>query len=155
MIKLKIFSKMMVEGIRDFPNHVLVISIGSPGRENAKIKGENVFFFQFHDIDTELFIEKESKIIKPVEKEIAESIVDIAFRNRDKKIWVIHCEAGVSRSPGVALGLARFIDFDIPLNKLEKQFPCYNRHVRKLIEAEGLKKMAEIDEGLKRDFSGF
>ena len=150
MIKLRVFSRMMVEEIRDFTSNVLVISIGSPGRENAKIKGENVFFFQFHDIEEDLVDPLKEVVYESLKPKMAESVVDIAFAHRDKKIWVIHCEAGVSRSPGVALGLARFIDFDTQAHKLEKQFPCHNKHVRKLIEGAGLKKMREIEENLKK-----
>lgn len=153
MIKLFVLSRDMVEGIRDFASNALVISIGSPGGEPAKLKGENIFKFQFHDITEELFIEDKNMIMRPMEKEIAESIaeiVEIAMSHRDKKVWVIHCEAGISRSPGVAIGLAKFIDTEPDQVRLEKMFPYHNKHVRKLVEKAMRDKIKEIDEELSR-----
>lgn len=114
------------------PNE-FVISIVSPGMDHSFISGDNVHKYQFYDIDMELLIEKQNRIIRPMEKEIAESIVDVAFNNRDKKRWIIHCEAGVSRSPAVALGLAPFIEMNYSVKQLEKMFPWHNRHVRSLV----------------------
>jgi predicted protein tyrosine phosphatase len=44
---------------------------------------------------------------------------------------VVHCEFGVSRSPGVALGLCDY--FDWPARELEGAFPGWNRLVRSVI----------------------
>lgn len=150
MIKLFVLSRDMVEGIRDFASNALVISIGSPGVEPPKLRGENIFKFKFHDITEEYFLSTQQRIIQPMEKEIAESIAEIAISHRDKKVWVIHCEAGISRSPAVAIGLARFIDTEPNQDKLEEMFPCHNKHVRKLVERAMRDKIKEIDEELSR-----
>ena len=44
---------------------------------------------------------------------------------------VVHCNAGVSRSPGVALGLCDV--FGWPAAKLEEAFPSWNRLVRSVL----------------------
>lgn len=48
---------------------------------------------------------------------------------------VVHCEFGVSRSPGVALGLCDY--FDWPARELEHAFPEWNRLVRSVIARKG------------------
>jgi predicted protein tyrosine phosphatase len=49
---------------------------------------------------------------------------------------VVHCEFGVSRSPGVALGLCD--SFDWPVRELEGAFPGWNRLVRRVIAQNAL-----------------
>lgn len=44
---------------------------------------------------------------------------------------VVHCGAGVSRSPGVALGVSDA--FGWPVLDLERSFPSWNRRVRSVI----------------------
>lgn len=48
---------------------------------------------------------------------------------------VVHCQAGVSRSPGVALGLCD--SFGWPVAELEGAFPSWNRLVRSVIAQHG------------------
>lgn len=134
MIKIHVLSEWMAKDIKVFGDDVMVISIVSPGREHPKLIGENIFKFHFYDIDEELLLEKENKVIRPMERKIAESIADIALDHRDKEIWVIHCEAGISRSPGVALGLASRIETFPDITRLEHLFPLHNTHVRRLVE---------------------
>jgi predicted protein tyrosine phosphatase len=46
---------------------------------------------------------------------------------------VIHCHAGVSRSPGVALGLCDSLGW--PKAELERQYPSWNRWVRQVLSS--------------------
>jgi len=131
----------------------LVISIVSPYIEHPKIKGSNVHKFHFHDIAEEYFLENVNKIIRPMEKDIAESIVEIAMNNRGCEEWVIHCEAGISRSPGVAIGLAKYIKVSPDREQLIKNFPCYNKHVCALIEEAARKKVCEVVQDLRVQFN--
>ena len=119
---------------KNVTSDTLVISIGSPGVVHTKISGEYVYQFEFYDVTEEYFLENQNKIIRPMEYEIAESIVEICMNNRDKKKWIIHCEAGISRSPGVAIGLARYIHTAPTDTELEKMFPLYNNYVRVMIQ---------------------
>lgn len=150
MINIHIYSEAQVYE-QNFLDH-LVISIVSPGREHPPMKGTNIHKFQFHDITQEYFLETVNKMIRPMEVEIAESIAQIALDNRDCDRWIIHCEAGVSRSPGVAIGLSKHIALKPGRQILKKMFPHYNKYVSTLIEIELQKKVEEITKGLDKNF---
>jgi len=147
MIKLYVLPEIAVikTPFRDAPDMKddLVISIVSPGREHPKIIGKNVYKFHFHDVTEDYIVN--SGIINKMTKEIAESIVEIVMENRDCDRWIIHCEAGISRSPGVAIGLARFIRTEPSMDQLIDMFPFHNKHVRRLIEEAMEVRMKELD----------
>jgi predicted protein tyrosine phosphatase len=149
MISIHVYSEMAMVG-QNFLDH-LVISIVSPGRQHPMMQGTNIHKFQFHDIAEEYMIESESRIIRPMEKEIAESIAEIAMNNRDCDRWVIHCEAGISRSPAVAIGLAKHIALRPNRQQLKKLFPHFNKHVCKLIEDAMQIKIDELSKGLQHE----
>lgn len=133
-MKVFILSRQMAEAIGRFPSTMLVISITSPGQDDARIVGENVFRFQLHDIDTELYLEDRNMILLPLSEDIAKNIAKVVVGHRHLHALVVHCEAGISRSPGVALAVASYLTTTPPLAQLEKLFPCHNRHVRRLVE---------------------
>lgn len=134
MIELTVYPMMAVMG-QTFDDDTMVISIMSPRVEHPLIHCKNVYQFHFHDITEEYFLERSNEIIRPMNYETAQEIAHVACQHRDKKRWIIHCEAGISRSPGVAIGLSRYIDFNMTTRKIEKAFPHHNKHVRKLVEA--------------------
>jgi predicted protein tyrosine phosphatase len=142
MIKIHVHSEREVAGQNLLD--LLVISIVSPGREHPKIIGTNIHKFNFHDVTEEYFLENQNRIVRPMEKEIAESIVEIAMDNKDCDRWVIHCEAGISRSPGVAIGLSSFFKTIPNEEKLKELFPCYNKHVANLVKEALSRKMGEM-----------
>jgi predicted protein tyrosine phosphatase len=142
MIRVHVYPEMALHNQNMMDT--FVISIVSPGREHPKMEGTNIHKFQFHDITEEYMIESENRIIRPMEKEIAESIVEIAMKNRDCERWIIHCEAGISRSPGVAIGLAKYIALKPNRQELIKLFPYYNKYVCQLIEDAMSVKMKEL-----------
>jgi predicted protein tyrosine phosphatase len=146
-IKVFVVPRVAIEG-GTVDDDTMVISIGSPGVGNPVIHGRHVYEFQFHDVKEEYWLEKANMMIRPMEYEIAERIAEIAVEHRDKPTWIIHCEAGISRSPGVALGLSRYIELDPGTHMLQKMFPCYNSYVRKYIEKalrERLQMIGEIN----------
>jgi predicted protein tyrosine phosphatase len=143
MIKLFVWPEIAMANTEiDFKDN-LVISITSPGSEHVRIKGNNVYKFHFHDVREPIEL-MDGSTMMPMSEEIAESIVDIALNNRHCKVWVINCEAGISRSPGVAIGLGRFIDTKPSCEELMRDFPCYNKHVSRLIEIEMRKRLKEM-----------
>jgi predicted protein tyrosine phosphatase len=147
MIRIHVYPEMAMVG-QDFSDY-LVISIVSPGREHPiGMISSNIHKFQFNDVTEEYFLENQNRIVRPMEKEIAESIAEIAMNNRDCDRWVIHCEAGISRSPGVAIGLASYIATIPDRKKLIELFPCYNKHVCRLIEDAMEVQMKELTTGL-------
>lgn len=121
----------------DFEDN-LVISITSPGSEHPNIKGNNVHKFHFHDIREPIEFE-DGKIMMPMSESVAEGIAKVAINSKNNNAWMIHCEAGISRSPGVAIALSRFFTFNKSTDELIKAFPCYNQHVCKLIEGAMIK----------------
>ena len=137
MIQLQVLPRLAIEN-KTVENDTLVISITSPSQQSPVIYGEHIYKFYFEDVTEEYNLPandyRDAMIVKPMEYEIAESIAEIAWNNRDKKKWIIHCEAGISRSPGVAIGLAMYIDANPNVEKLEQQYPYYNKHVREYIE---------------------
>lgn len=133
MINVYVVPEMAFKENEDLKDS-LVISIVSPGREHPKIIGSNIHRFQFHDISQEYFLENQNKIIRPMEEEIAEQIADIAMKNVHCKEWIIHCEAGISRSPAVAIALSKYIKLNPNRRILKKVFPLYNKYVCQLIE---------------------
>lgn len=122
----------------------LVISITSPGREHVPMHGTNIHRFHFHDV-TQRYDLDGGRIILPMEESIAEQIAEVAWQNRDKDRWIINCEAGVSRSPGVAIGLAKHLAMRPNVKLLKKMFPMYNLHVAKLVGESMRKRMERGD----------
>lgn len=133
MISLKVLPRIAVENEK-FDDNTLIISIVSPGVVHPKIDAKWVFPFHFHDVTEEFFLENRNLVVRPMEFAVAEAIVDVVLRNLDKSKFIIHCEAGISRSPGVALGLAKHIEFTPSKKSLELWFPSHNKHVRECIE---------------------
>jgi predicted protein tyrosine phosphatase len=63
--------------------------------------------------------------------EQAAAIVAFVERWRHAERLVVHCHVGVSRSPGVALGLCD--RFGWPATVLEERYPFWNRWVRQVL----------------------
>lgn len=61
----------------------------------------------------------------------AAAIVEFVERWQDAERLVVHCQVGVSRSPGVALGLCD--RFGWPVALLEESHPFWNRWVRRVL----------------------
>jgi predicted protein tyrosine phosphatase len=126
-IELRVLSREAAE--RYGPRGVEVcISIGDPGAEPAQLSRAFVAVLRlaFNDI---------------VAAQTADDVLFAAQHAGDVlrfvEQWphveriVVHCGAGVSRSPGVALGLCDA--FGWPVAELEGAFPAWNRRVRSVI----------------------
>lgn len=145
MIRISVLDERSVRG-QNFKEN-LVISITSPGRQYVELEGENVYRFKFHDIQHDLGLVETHNfigVVNVMSKEIAESIAEIAMNSRYIDRWVIHCEAGISRSPGVAIGLASVIRTVPSRARLMEMFPGYNRAVASLVETAIKAKLAEL-----------
>jgi predicted protein tyrosine phosphatase len=101
----------------------ILISILSPGEENEiEINNKNfkeLVSLRFHDLDKKLDIEY-YRDLSGGEKSFvyfsdndAKKIIDLVKRNLEKiNLIVVHCEAGISRSAGVAAALSKIINND-------------------------------------------
>ena len=142
MINVMVLPAVAMEG-QNVSEDTLVISIASPGCVHPVIHGEHIYKFWLYDVTEEYVVG--DRLIRPMEYEIAESIVEICMSNRDKKRWIIHCEAGISRSPGVAIGLSRYIDLFLSTDELIRRFPMYNKYIEKMISKAMKAKLLEIE----------
>lgn len=107
----------------------LIISIEAPGSSHARIYGPQPFVHRldidFEDVTEDLM--SDTQLLRPMDKNQAELIVNFI---EEYLPWsdrlIIHCAAGMSRSPGVAIGLARYFDIGITENELRDRHPHFN-----------------------------
>jgi predicted protein tyrosine phosphatase len=126
-IELRVLSREAAE--RYVPRGVEVcISIGDPRAAPAQLSRDFAAVLQlaFNDIVADPSAED---VLFAVEH-AAEVLGFVGEWPHVERI-VVHCLAGVSRSPGVALGLCDA--FGWPVAELEKAFPAWNRHVRSVL----------------------
>lgn len=100
----------------DYSSDKVIISISTPGDEKAKFDSNNktikdILYLDFYDISynsQEIF-----KGYEPMTDEDAVKIRDFVLKWKDKvdTIWV-HCDAGISRSAGVAAGILEALGKD-------------------------------------------
>ena len=111
----------------------ICISITDPKSEPAELSA------QFADVLRLAF----SDIVEPTglpshqlfAAEHATAIIEFLDRWPDVDRIVIHCHAGLSRSPGVALAIAELRGW--PTSDLERQFPLWNTWVRQHLVTAG------------------
>lgn len=102
-------SKAQRLSYNDFSLDKVIISIRTPGDEKAKFNNDNetikdILYLEFYDISynsQEIF-----KGYAPMSDEDAIQIRDFVLKWKDKvdTLWV-HCDAGISRSAGVAAAI--------------------------------------------------
>jgi predicted protein tyrosine phosphatase len=114
-----------------------VISITDPNYKMAKINQEekNILRLQFYDIDQ--IIKEEGVILYPISDNQCEQIkyfVEYNFKNIID--LYVHCEAGISRSAGIAAAIAKYY-FGDDSKYFKKYLPnkyCYNKLLNKFME---------------------
>lgn len=100
----------------DYSSDKVIISIRTPGDEKAEFDRNNktikdILYLEFYDISynsQEIF-----KGYEPMTDEDAVKIKDFVLKWKDEvdTIWV-HCDAGISRSAGVAAGIIETLGED-------------------------------------------
>ena len=118
-----------------------VISITSPGNEHPEclLMHENVLFLRFHDINPYTAYEiKRPENLAPYESGLMQDthanqillfIEDMIKKKNSVTRLIVHCEAGISRSPGVALALSIIYGFQPSPQALYKTHTAYNEYV--------------------------
>ena len=90
-----------------FPH--LLISISAPNDKPKLPKNKNriaTLSLEFHDFD------RQYDGFKLFSKEDALNVFEFLKQNKDIKNIVIHCDAGISRSPAIAAALAKIFNGD-------------------------------------------
>lgn len=124
---LQVYNRLFMENeyhkIENISRH-LIISITDSGDADIKLQKNcvDILRLNFHDIDSELLN------YQVFNEEFACKILNFVFNNIDNvDLILVHCEAGISRSAGVACSLCSILNG----NDLEmvKKYPLYNRKV--------------------------
>lgn len=124
----------------DVPDTV-VISIVSPGIKHPVMNVKRRLDLSFADVDEAYY--HSSGVILPINESQAELVVDFLLRNLDERKWIIHCEAGISRSPAVGLALAELLNENEAASEIRTLYPNYNRFVYSLVMKTYWKKRGE------------
>jgi predicted protein tyrosine phosphatase len=103
----------------------ICISIADPDAEPARISSDFVAVLRLHFTDV---LEQGEPTDVLFSSDHAKEIIEFIDSWPDAKRVVVHCNAGVSRSPGVALGLCDIGGWATA--KLERSHPGWNHLVR-------------------------
>jgi len=92
------------------------VSIVSPEYPFYKISPtdycKDVLYLRFHDerADGQVASFYEVEKVKPIDDDDARQIIEFTLKNKEHKNFLIHCEAGLSRSPAVALAMSEILN---------------------------------------------
>lgn len=96
----------------------IIISIRSPGERRAIVGGNNpldVMFLEFNDVDEHGMVwtlhgSMLKKNVKLFTEEDAKKVLEFVNKYKDKaELIICHCEAGISRSAGMAAALCTIL----------------------------------------------
>ncbi len=97
-------SRAEIEGLKEFPARAALISISDQHAPWPKLQFEKPDDMQwdgkFSDINTELL--HDQNWLNPISVNQAAALVRFIEHNKDRH-FIVHCEAGISRSAGVCL----------------------------------------------------
>lgn len=136
MIPIQVMSrnKAIRYSYSDHPK-TLLISIRDKGRHIPYFVKDNliIHYFDFDDV------EEGSPDGFPISDSQAKHIAEVVNNNKDVEKIVVHCEAGVSRSAGVAAAIGMAINGDDSFIFNDGRYCPNSTCYRKVLEAFGLK----------------
>lgn len=111
-MNIYILSRLMAESGRYMPSEpYFAISIVSPEAIDVVLKPDELrvgsLYMKFMDLDDSH--DGRYDVITPA---TAQRIADIVHRYGDSISYVVHCEAGISRSAGVAAAISKYLTGD-------------------------------------------
>ena len=120
--KFMVMDKSFMDKVNDHKLPFVIISVLSPeyGIDEVKIPYgaycKDHLIVKFHDINDDGSVNSLKPVtseLVPIDKTHAKQIIDFALKWRNEvSNFVVHCEAGMSRSPGVALALSEILNLD-------------------------------------------
>jgi hypothetical protein len=129
-MELRIFSRDAVE--RYEPEGVeICISITDPAAPAAELSPGFAAVLRLAFSDIVAVESSEDVLFAP---DHASAIVGFVEKWQHADRLVVHCQVGVSRSPGVALGICD--GFGWPATALEESYPFWNRWVRQVLASQ-------------------
>ena len=93
--------------IQELKGTIAVISITDPDTPTAYVDCDNILRLQFHDLDR---IWSQLSEVTYFNWEMAESIIEFVAVNSNVNHMIVHCEAGVARSPAVAAAISEHLN---------------------------------------------
>ena len=129
---------------KQFKDDFVVISIASPELGEYTIPEYasmlDVHYSVFHDIDTDgnvkgAIVPVDMNNLILYDDKMAQDVIDFAMKWKDKvKFMIVHCDAGLSRSPGTALALSKILNNEARMpemyvRSLTGGMSLYNRHI--------------------------
>lgn len=120
----KFIFEQAIDGIEKSGKDVFYLSINNPDdKDKTPIREDSDTFksMWFYDIDEDIYDEVKDFTYKTISDEQVDELYDFIMKNKDKKNFVVHCTAGVSRSGAVG----EFVNdlFGIPYAEFKKQNP--------------------------------
>ena len=120
----KFIFEQAIDGIEKSSKDVFYLSINNPDDEDKtpiREDSDTVKSMWFYDIDEDIYDEVKDFTYKTISDEQVDELYDFIMKNKDKKNFVVHCTAGISRSGAVG----EFVNdlFGIPYAEFRKQNP--------------------------------
>jgi predicted protein tyrosine phosphatase len=121
----------------------ICISISDPESPPARLSSAflAILRLEFNDI---MAAEQPGDVLFGVEH--ASAIVQFVEQWPQAERLMVHCHAGVSRSPGVALGLCDRGEW--PTAELERSYPAWNRWVRQVVAGHRARTVRPVELGV-------
>jgi predicted protein tyrosine phosphatase len=111
----------------------ICISVTDPGKPTALLSDRFLAVLRLAFTDIAEYVEDPWDVVFTPQH--AGEIVRFVQKWRDVDRVVIHCRAGLSRSPGIAMGLCDV--FSWPLGEMEREHPLCNKWVRRELARVG------------------
>lgn len=111
-----------INGIKDNQAYICIISSNEDPSNHIlwNISYQRRIISQFDDIDIKglnsMFVDN-GPFIKPINSQNAKSIYGYIKENINKQEWIIHCDAGISRSSAIGVFLSQYLDYQLLLKR--------------------------------------
>lgn len=107
-MQIHVSSREAVEGILShLTGKVAIISVTDPDEPTVCDDHANILRLQFHDLDK---IWPQLTTVTYFDESAAEQIVDFVENNKTVDHLIVHCEAGISRSPAIAAAICEHLN---------------------------------------------